>query len=277
MTNELEDALANRSIGPQHNNPPTDAEILKERLDGLAEAALRRRDELLAAMARLPANCDNPEMAAKLTSFGAQLKANLEDFESLRKTEKRKFDEMGSVVQSFFQNHKSVLEVAVGKVKEILLAYQRGEERKRQAAIEIERHRIEDERRAEAEKLAKEAVKLEAAGMKTAAEATLTQASLAENEANQAMQLAVAAAPEKTPLRGSVGGSASTQGRWAVRITDFDKIDMQALAPYFDRAAVEKALRELMRQTVKKLGKNEAAPVFAGFEFYKDESISLRG
>lgn len=279
MRDALEEALQ-PPAGIGHNNPPDNTEVLAEGLADRSKELLARHQKLIEAVNRLPEKCTTADEAQKLTSFGAQLKGCIDALEERRKDEKRPFDDLASVVHSYFKTKMAPLESAIMKVKTLLKTYDEAE-RARLRAAEEERRAQEaaaaKRQQEEADKLAAEAARLEQAGMTAAAEKTLAQAAEVEQAAtNLATSAAAPAAPVKNIMRGSVGGSASSQGKWEVRITDIDAIDLNLLHNHFGRAEIEKALRSLMREAVKKLKPTDAPPVYQGFEIVRDSSISFR-
>lgn len=276
----LEDMQADRA-GPGHNNPPPDVELLSEKLVTSHKDLLARRQALLEAVQRIPVECVHDQQAQDLTSFANQLQACAKSLEGERQKEKKYYDDMASVVHGFFRTRIEPLENAVSKVKRLLLDYKikldtiatkaREDQRKKDEAAALATKQ-------EADRLAAQAATLEQAGMKDAAEKAFAQAEEVEKQAIQQQAAAtVPLAPAKTVLRGSVGGSASSAGSWKVRITDIEKLDILALAPFIDREALEKAARAWMKLKTKPLKADDKAPELRGLEVYRDTSISLRG
>lgn len=276
MMNELEDAIAQKG----HNNPPSDAEILSQRLVEKNKDVILRFADLLSAEARLPEKIENSEQAQKVTSYGSQLKACMSNLEMRRKEEKKPYDDLASVAHQFFMSRITSLDGVVAKVKAKLKAFDDIERKRLADEAEAQRKRdaeAADAQRKEAERLANEAAALEQAGMTRAAETIMQQAAKTEEAAIQAASIAAApVAPVKNTMRGSVGGSASSQSRWDIKVTDINAIDLNLLHDHFGRAEIEKALRSLMRAEVKKLGPQDKPRAFAGFEIIRESSISLR-
>lgn len=253
-----------------HNQAPVTAtvadNIVKE-LESKNADLIARQEALYTAMTRLPNTCENEETAKSLTTFGNQLKSCMDLLEERRKLEKRPYDEMASAVQGFFKGKIDKLSVAVLDVKSILKKYMDDQAAKQRLADE-ERRKAQA---AESQKLVEQAQAMQSAGLVQSAERTLEKAVAVEQQAS------VVAAPVSTMVRGSAGGGASLTGKWKAEITDISTIDLEALRPFLDRDAVQKALNGFMKLETKQLGRDEDCKQLKGCKIYRDSTISLRG
>ena len=118
------------------NEPETITELLTETYAEL----MQRYDELIEAVDRMPASCDDDETALKMTDFAGQIAVCVKKAEAARKAEKEPHLNAGRAVDSFFgditkplEKHKGVIEAMIGQWQ------WKKQEAARQAALEAER------------------------------------------------------------------------------------------------------------------------------------------
>ena len=136
-----------------HNNPPTDAEILKSTLAESNAEIIQRAEELIAAADRVPAVIDNDEDEQKLTAFLGSIAKCEKSFEGKRVAEKEPYLTLGRVVDGFFKTKMDALDKARRKVKPALdarLLWKREEQRRIDREAAAERQRLADEQAAAA-------------------------------------------------------------------------------------------------------------------------------
>lgn len=215
MPDDLQNTFGIPPIG--HNNPPSDATLLVERLETSAADIINRASDLYAASARIPDTIPDEETAGRVAAFVKQITIAEKSTEDRRKAEKSVYDELGKAVQDFFKPVSDKLAEAKRTANAKLLAYQREQQRK----ADEERRRIE----AEARKKREEA-EIRAAEAKT--DDDFDRAIAAEAEAKRtAAKAAAVAAP--TQVRSSFGVTASVRKTLAFVIEDETAIPRQFL------------------------------------------------
>lgn len=118
-------------------NLPAD---LPEQLAETYSALLERKEELLSASGRVPAICDNDEIAARMTDFIGQMMAVIWAAQKAHKVEKEPHLQAGRAVDKFFRDIVSPLETHKGAIEQIVGSYQfRKQEAIKRAAMEAER------------------------------------------------------------------------------------------------------------------------------------------
>lgn len=220
--------------GPGHNAPPDDATILRERLAEEAGEITKRRDDLLAALDRLPESCDDDDTAGRLGDFVKQIGACAKAAEAMRVARKEPFLAQGRVVDGFFKVTTDALAKAKAHVEGRLLApYLR---RKADAA------RREQE---EAARKAREEAERQAAAART--DADLARAVETEAQAIKHEEAAAMKPAEHARTRGDFGAVATLRTEWRAEIVEREKLDLEALRPHFATADLEKALRAAVK------------------------------
>lgn len=241
--------MTDETPGIGHNEAPDDEAILRERLREKAADIIKRHDDLMAAVTRVPAKCEDDEMAGKLGDLIKQLTACSKGLDALRVGEKEPFLKGGRIVDGFFNRFIEALDgdkssgSAKNKVGKILSAYLVWKEAENRRKL---REQQEAEAR-EAQRLADEAAELEAAKMPEAADDVMQQAAIMEKQAEKTGELAEAKPAELSRTRGDYGSVASLRTRWAATEIDFDKVDLNLLRPYIARTEVEKACNAYAR------------------------------
>lgn len=226
-----------------HNEPPTDADPLRDRLTEENAGLLARRDALVAGAGRAPEVIEDEETAGKMADFTRkQIGPCLKDLEDTRIKAKEPFLSAGRSVDGYFKNAAKPLIAAKEKVDAAILAYARKKEAAERAA------RQEEERlaREEAERLTREAEE-QAAAMESDDEmveavATADQAAQAAADAEKAAKAAAAKPAELSRIRGEGGGVASLKRFWDYADLDRDALDLEALRDHLPMAALEQAV-----------------------------------
>ncbi len=197
------------SLAPRdHNEPPDEIELLRQRLTDSNSPLIDRGAELVAMKARLPASCDDEDTAQKLADAVKACTAYTKNADAARVSAKEPFLASGRAVDGFFK----ALSDPVDRVKQaagaLLTAYQRrvaDEERRRREAILAEERRI-----------AREA---EAAARAAKAAGDEAEAKRLRDEANAARAVAQVAKEEATVKAAELTRSRSTIGsvNWSTR------------------------------------------------------------
>lgn len=224
-----------------HNNPPSDLDILTERLQENNQKVFDRVDKLKEAADRVPAEIDNDETAGKVADYIKAVNTCHKALEDTRKAEKQPFLDMGRVVDETFKVPQEELAIAKAKANKPLTAYsvKKQEEERKRREVEAEKARKEAEERAA------KAKELEDAGLKEQAEAAKKQAERENDKADRYEQSATTGAG----LGMSRGATASVSVRkqWVGKVVDREKLDLEALRPYFSDAELQKAVNGFVR------------------------------
>jgi hypothetical protein len=216
------DAQGFAEVGIGHNISPEmlTGTALRPRLEAIYADQTDRRDDLLAAVERIPKITDD-DSAGRVSDYIKQITAACKNAEGARTAAKEPYMEGGRTVDGFFT--KGIVEPLM-KVKRLveasLTAYlQDKSQREREARMKAER-----EARALEDQLRKEADARAAAANTTA---TLDSAIAAETAANQASvnrfqaeQDVTAKAAELSRTRGDYGSVASLRTTWEYEVTD---------------------------------------------------------
>lgn len=229
------------------NNPPTDANPLKDRLAQDYASNIDRRDELLEAVDRVPNPITDEDDAKKVADFIKLLAAAKKDADSHRVSEKEPYLSSGRTVDGFFKAITDPLDNAKKSTEKILTSYQLAK-----AAAE-RRARQEEERRLREEA---ERVRLEAehAAREAQTEGQLEDA-IAEEEMAQAMEAAALAAEkdadankaELSRTRGDEGAVASLRTFWDFKNLDRDTLDLETLRQHIPEEALKSAVRSYVK------------------------------
>jgi hypothetical protein len=212
-------------LGMGHNLPPTEADVARERVEGLVSAANR--------WARERPEITDAETAARANDFLEQLAAEAKKLELQRRAEKRPHEDAAKAVDARYRP----LADMVGACKLVVTALHSAWLRREQDRLAIERRRKEAEAR-EAQRLADEAARKAAAA---ASVSDLIAASEAERAAKEA-SAAAAAVPERAQTRGQLSGRArSLKTTWHARVVD----PYAAIRHYRDRAEVRELVERL--------------------------------
>jgi hypothetical protein len=232
-----------------HNSPPPDlltGDALRAKLQAENEALLRRRDELLAAEARIPAINDE-DAARKVSDFIKQITAASKSADGARVAAKEPYLEGGRGIDGFFKAISDPLTDLKKKVERRLTDYLRAKE----AEERERRQREEREARERAEQARREA---EAAAQAMRDAASLDEAVQAEKAADAAAadavkaEVAATAKPaELSRVRGEYGAVSSLRTEWVFEGVDRATIDLEALRPYLPVDGIEKAIRSFIR------------------------------
>lgn len=244
------------------NNPPTDANPLRDRLTESYADMLTRAEELVAAAARVP-ECTDDEIAGKIGDFVKQCAAHQKLLDTTRVGEKEPFLAGGRTVDGFFNVPKERLEKALVPVRGKVTVYLRAKaERERREAEEAARRQRE-----EAARLAREAAEREAAS-KAESAALMDKAAAVETEAVKAEQSIADAKPaDFARTRGDLGSVSTLQRRWTFRDMNRTELDLNMLRPYLPADALEKALNAFIKAGGRQI---------AGATIYEAETASFR-
>ena len=228
-----------------HNNPPTDAEILRERLTDKNQELLDRKDKLLDAVDRVPKVIEDDETEEKITNFLSSITKCEKSLESTRVAEKEPYLTLGRSVDGFFKAHMDALAKARRDIKPSLdarLIWKREEQRRMDMEAAAERQRLADEQAAEAAKAEAEKMPIRADELMTTA---LNSEATAERMAEKA------SGKISVMSRSAEGASANLRSTWKIEATDRAKIDLELLRGHFTDDALQAALNSYLRTMAK--------------------------
>lgn len=227
-----------------HNNPPSDQELLVEKLQEANAKALKRAEALIAAAERVPAKIETKEDAEKITDLEKQIAVCAKALEDGRVRDKAPYLAATTAIDGFFRPYKTGLDTAKARVKTIQTAFLVAEEKKeRDRRAEL----ASQEREAADAKLA-EAAKLDNAGDKVQAQAVLQKAVSHDHDA---AFFADAAQDTGAKVAQTVGET--TGARSSLRyvktgeIIDRETLDLNRLRPYLSNDVLQKALNMFVR------------------------------
>lgn len=218
-------AIATPGIG--HNQPPSDVELLRDRLDARYASLVARRDELIQSAGRAPDSVTDDEGERRMTEFARQLSTAASLAEAARKQEKAPLSEQVKLVDGFFQAIAVPLIDAKKRMLDRLTIWQRKK-------AEAERQRREAEERA-----SREAAEVAAAAASTDGE--LQDAIDKEALARDAAKAAEASTVDLSRARGDMGAVSSLRTRWTFAVEDLAKVPAEFLA--LDEVKVRGAIK----------------------------------
>lgn len=250
--------------GIGHNNPPTDAEILKQTLADKNADIINRAAELIAAADRAPAVIEDDETEEKITAFLGSIAKCEKSFEGKRVAEKEPYLTLGRVVDGFFKNQMDALDKARRKVKPALdarLLWKREEKRREEREAAAERQRLADEQAAAA-------AAAEAAQMPIKADEMMTKAVNTEATANRMAEKAEGKI--SVVSRSSDGASANLRSVWKIECTDRNALDLELIRHHLTADAIQQALNSHLRTMTKPV---EGQPVRGARIWEHTESV----
>lgn len=222
-----------------HNNPPTDMEIVVERLSD-RERALRLQMKFIKA----PETIADEQQAGHVTDAIKGVKNFIREVSDIHETVKKPYLECGRAVDAWKKRLEYELEaISSGYAKPLnaFLEKRAQEERTRQ----IEAARAERER---AEALAIEAQAHAEAGINDTADELMEAAVSTEIMADRMAEKVYTATPSQLARTRSMhGASASQRLVWAGEIKNISAIDLNQLRAHFTLDAIQTAINVFVR------------------------------
>lgn len=233
-----------RVIERTHNQPDL-ATVLRE--DNAALVA--RKDELLAAFERVPADVDSDEICGKVNDFIKQVDAAKKHAEKLRVDQKEPHLNAGRIVDGFYKTVTDPLDKVKKALTQRVTVYLRkkeDEERRRRQEEERRAHEAAEKARIEAEERAAALAKEEDLDGAIEAEEA---AKRAADEAAKAAKEAEAKAAELSRTRGEFGSVGSLRTAWVHDEKSLSRasLDLEALRSHLPEDALHKAIRSYIR------------------------------
>lgn len=237
MANLLQKIMGTEVPPAGHNNPPSDMEILQERITESNAEILKSTDELLTSAAKMPEVITDDEQAGKATDLIKELRGAWKKLESTRVAEKEPYMALTRAVDGFFNVPKDKVETAAAKLKLPLDAWLKKKADEVRAAREAEEARL----RAESQRKLDEAAELAKTAPKSA-DIMAVDAAVTQQQADHVGHSINAPAAGLARSRGTSGGVAGLRTRWVGKIINRQTLDLNALRPYFTEDSLQKAL-----------------------------------
>lgn len=228
-----------------HNNPPSEIEILKEKLS-------EKENELRKDMKfeKAPETIIDEQHAGRITETIKSIKRFISKVSDIHKDVKAPHLECGRAVDAWKKRLEAELEKITSDYTKPLTSFlelKAKEERDRQ----IEAARIERER---AEALALEAQAHADAGVNDTADELLNEAVGSEIMADRMIDKVATATPNQLfKSRSEYGSTASQSLVWVGEIENISAIDFNQLRKYFTIPEIEKAINAAVRDGIRKL------------------------
>lgn len=220
----------------KHNNPPADANPLLDRLKEENADLFARADELFQAAERIPEKIESEEIAAKVGDQIRIMTACSKKLNEVRVAEKDFYHQTGKKIDAFFNPKKKFLDDKISQIRGRLNYYVQKKEQEERERREAEERRKREEA-AEAARLAEQEKSIDSAVI----------AEQKQQEAEAASVKANASTADKTRIRSDYGAVVSGSKHTTFDELDMKKIDLEALRPYLDKTAVEKAIRAFIK------------------------------
>lgn len=259
--------MAEAAVALQHHNqPPADANPLRDRLMEDHAALVKRAIELSEAVERAPETVDENN-AGRVADFVKQITGHMKALDGARVAEKEPYLAGGRTVDGFFKTWTDALEKGKRAVEAKLNVYLRRkaeeERRRREEAERIAREEAERAARAAAEAAAKAQTDADLNAAIVAEDAAIKAAA----DAAKAAQAADAKPADMARTRGDYGAVGTLRREWVFDDLDRNALDLEALRPFIPQDAIEKAIRAFIRSGGRQL---------AGVRIYETETTMVR-
>lgn len=238
-----------------HNNPPSEIEILKQRLDGYEiDKDLERLSKR-----EIPSEIAEDKQAGEISDYIAAVKTTIDAVAKAHKKEKQPFWDAGKAADTWKNDFEAKFNTLVNKASIPLLAWnkkKREEEEKRQ-------RQIAEEARIKAEELAKQAEAHAKEGLDDTANELLSAAIQEEDKAALIQANSNVVGVKSAGLFSSSG----IKTEWAVDLESHAAVDLEILRFYFKPEDILAALKRAVRD-----GKRD----IRGAKIYQDEKLTNR-
>ena len=224
-----------------HNNPPTEEEILQDKLNTSYVAEIEKIVELEKF---LVPEIITDENAPSLADFLARGKSATKDIEAAHRKEKDGFLKLGRVVDAFKNGNLARISNATKKAEDAQFKFLTAK-----AEAERERLRLAKEKEErEAQELAEQARLHEAEGILDTAEELMDLAIEQEEKANRIGAYADKTKDSKLARVVSYTGAVSgLRTAWAGDIEDIGAVDLEKLRHYFKEEHIQTAINAFIK------------------------------
>lgn len=240
--------ILQRIAGMGDNNPPSDMEILQDRISENSKPLMEKIEATLAEARTMPREITDDEQAGEFADCIKEITGLIKTLESTRVAEKEPYLALTRAVDGHFKVPSSKLETAKKWLNEPLTSYQ-------QRKATEERIRRENEAaalRKKADDDAAAAAELEKSNP-VAAGIGMAQAVVTEQQAQHVQQSVTVKASELTNSRGNSGALASLRTRVVGEVVSRQMLDLNALRPYFTEDSLQKALNAAISAGVREV------------------------
>jgi len=231
------DLLQDTTAKIGHNNPPSDAESLEQKLMEDYERQLSDAQMAYKDANNFPNKIETDEDANRGTDLIKKIVGLNKNFEAIRIKEKEPYLTLGRVVDNFFKKPYDLLNEAKNNVRFPIDDFLK-EKAAKERAIREEQARIARE---EAEKRATQAVSAAQAEQQATADILARSAAQLEYKA-QSLEKAAAEKPAQLARASGVSGTASLRTKWVGEVIDPKSIDLELLRPYIRPEDLQRAL-----------------------------------
>jgi len=246
----------NERIAMGGNNPPSESEILKQRLEGYTKEE-KLINDLVAR--EVPSEITSDDMAGELADFIKSLKSARSTVEKIFKAEKEPFLAAGKVADAWKNVRWLKIDDSITKASKPIIVWNRKKEDAEKARqLELARQAQE-----EAERLAKEAEVHADAGINDTATELMDFAIAEETKA-------AALTNKSDDVRGRSYGnfsSASSRKVWVGEIEDIAQVDLNLLRKYFSRSDIEAVVNRAVREGVREI---------RGVKIFEEDKLTIR-
>lgn len=236
-----------------HNNPPEELEILRGKLATENPLLKARLNDLIDMRDDLPDEITSDEQAAQCADIIKAHQKTAKAIEGRRKEIKQPYLDCGREVEDFFKAIKIDLEISKRAVTDLATPYQVAKAEEEQARRDL----LAEEARKRAE--------AELAEAKTEGDLHLAQQADTKAQAMERRADDTAGAMSKVASDG--GASASIRTTIRHEITDIRQINLEALRPFLEVGAIDKAIRKYMKEGGREL---------AGVRIYEHKETVVR-
>lgn len=260
----MSEEAATTMIG--HNQPPVD-EVIRDTRADLLDRAKKMKARLEAAP-----KVTSQKKLEEVALIVRDAKALAKELEEARVADKDPFLRGGKAVDAFYKDEQKPIKDAIDTVVQSADAYQREQRRKENERLAAEQAQRDAEARKKEQEAAEAAAKAAENSLSSEdAAAAARLAAQAENAAAMAASAAAATAKAAEPIKTKTasGVSVSTKSKDAVRISDYDDLDLNKLKPYMNREHVQLALNGWLKFT-------KGADKLAGAEIYQESVTNFR-
>ena len=263
------DTVETETPGIVHNNAPDFASELGERHKTLFD----RAGELAESEARMPLQV-TAENEGKFTDFAKQAKAAAKALDTAHEAEKAPFLENGRIVDGLFKPSAAALVLLAKRIEAKLTLFLQ----QKAAAEKLAREEEAKRQREESDRLAREAAAKEEAGLAESAASTFVAAQVQAASAAKVEASAQAKPSALAQVRGSLGSVGSLRESWKGAVQDRATLDLEALRPFLDADALQKAVNAWVKQNCITAGiKTQAeAPTLKGAKIELSSSAIVR-
>jgi hypothetical protein len=265
---------------PGGNAPPL-LEVLRDELEVETAALLGRRDELLAAAARMPNAVADDEVAGNFSDMTKAIAGCIKNAEAARTAKKEVFLAGGRAVDGHFKKLLTdPLLKAKASIEDRLGLYLRAKAAREKAV------RDQAERAArEAERLAQEAARKAAEAMQNEKDlqAALDAQARAEEAAIAAAAASKAAAEKPAAMartRGDIGSLGTLRQVWTFKDVDRDSVNLEMLRNYLSVDEIGKAVRLYIKamgaDEMKRIVTVEGRQPIRGVTIFEEQGVIVR-